>query len=803
MRLYFLGCGAIRLRVEPSPADPIFRYDLAMEPTVINTTELNDWQSVSMLINKTHTVLNTSTLRAEICREPWSIVISGPSGKRMTINPDDTAIFEARRNNRTHPSLFKRLNATGFRDKIINGPTSVALDIEFHSRGVRFSGLPSHTLPFTLGQTVGYGDPIRFYNTDINEYELDNGMSMYGAVPFVLARSGSVSDGVFWCNPSETWADITTLKRRKVRFISEGGFIDVFVFSGHHRSIVDGYTRLTGRPHLVPYFAYGFHQCRWGYKSDAEVRGVSAKLDKIAVPHDVVWLDLDHVDDKKYFMFEPSTFPRPLEFQDHFERFKRKVVVLIDPHLKAERFYGQYCASSDKGLLVRTADNATYHGECWPGKSAWPDFFNPLARDWWEDQYSFQCFKVSRPNLHIWNDMNEISVFDGPEGTAPRDLVHYGGFEQREVHNLYGHLMVSSTFGGLVKRDLKQNSRPFVLTRSFFAGSQRYAGTWTGDNTARWDHLKASIPMVMSYGVAGMVFAGADVGGFFQSPDMNLLARWYQVGAWLYPFFRCHCHLESASREIYVMTGDFRNVARGAVVDRYRLLPYWYTLGRIANLTGEPIVRPVWWEFPKDAWADVDDRAMVGPSLFVVPFLGETGSVRIVFPAGVRWYNYSSLKEITVENVSVPENGGRTPVFVRGGAIIPTKLKLRRAATLMFWDPFSLTVAVDDRDRAEGELYIDDGESFDFARGGFVHRKFLFGDGVLKSVTATENVPSQFAKNYSVIIEQITVTGLKRPPEKVVDDEGRSVLFAINAGVVTLQRLTLPVKDDFAISFIA
>jgi alpha 1,3-glucosidase len=399
--------------------------------------------------------------------------------------------------------------------------------------------------------------------------------------------------------------------------------------------------------------------------------------------------------------------------------------------------------------------------------------------------------------------MNEISVFNGPEGTAPRDLQHHGGFEQREVHNIYGHLMVSSTFAGLIKRDVKMNARPFVLTRSFFAGSQKYAGTWTGDNAATWEHLRTSIPMVLSYGIAGMVFVGADVGGFFDSPDMNLLARWYQVGAWLYPFYRCHCHLESASREVYVMKDEYKEVAKEAITDRYRLLPYWYTLGRIANQTGEPIVRPVWWEFTKDVWIDVDDRAMVGPSLFVVPFLFETGPVRVTFPEGVRWYNYSSLQEILEPNLTIPENNGRTPVFIRGGSVIPTKWKLRRSAALTFWDPFTLIVAADSDGKAEGELYIDDGETFDWSRGGFVHRKFLLDKDIFRSLSAAENVPKQFAQNYTVVIEQIRVTGLTKTPENVLDGQGRHLLFTVNDGVVTLHRLTLPVKEDFEIHFSA
>jgi alpha 1,3-glucosidase len=362
--------------------------------------------------------------------------------------------------------------------------------------------------------------------------------------------------------------------------------------------------------------------------------------------------------------------------------------------------------------------------------------------------------------------------------------------------------MVSATFGGLVKRDKTLNRRPFILSRSFFAGSQKYAVVWTGDNAVNWEHLRNSIQLVLSYGIAGMVYSGSDVGGFFNGPDPNLLARWYQVGAWTYPFFRCHCHHLSPNREVYLLKDQFQKVVREAIVDRYQLLPYWYTLARHANVTGDPIVRPLWWEFPEGRFLDVDDRVMVGRSLLVTPFLTEFGDpIRVQFPINTRWFNYQSLEEIKAIDITVDYNEGRTSVFIRGGSIIPIKRILRKSTTLMFWDPFTLIVAVDAKGIAEGELYVDDCDTFDFGRGQFVHRKFTFNGTVFSSTSLNPQNHERFARKYDAVIEQIRIAGLVAVPEKVLNSNGNELRIAERENIVIIHRTAAPVKEDFQLTF--
>lgn len=147
--------------------------------------------------------------------------------------------------------------------------------------------------------------------------------------------------------------------------------------------------------------------------------------------------------------------------------------------------------------------------------------------EYYSGLYALDKFKGSTHNMYIWNDMNEPSVFNGPEITMPKDCIHHDGWEHRHIHNIYGLLQTVATYDGLLKRT--NNRRPFILTRAHFSGSQRYTAVWTGDNAAEWSHLAISVPMCLTEALGGISFCGADVGGFFHNPDVELLQRWYQV----------------------------------------------------------------------------------------------------------------------------------------------------------------------------------------------------------------------------------------------------------------------------------
>ena len=816
--IYFLQAG-VRFRIEPTEPESFTRYDTTKDGTIINSNELRLTHQITHDQNHTHIFLRYYDTTVTIQINPFTATLSDQRGKVVTINADDTAIFEFNLDRTKFPRLFDSSDFNGIVDKVPNGPTSVAMDFFWYGDSVRLHGLAEHTLNLTLLPTTTIlrkkdsiehnpiTDPIRLFNVDIHRYEIGSPISMYGSIPFILCRSSHRSSGVFWSNPSETWVDISHERRGSTtRFLSEGGYIDFYIFTGPtHADVLQQYTRITGRPHLPQSFALGFHMSRWGYKSSDEVRDVMSRLDGALIPHDAIWLDLDHTDEKMYFTFHPQNFRDAEQLQDEIDPLERKVVALIDPHLRVEYSYPVFEKALNGRFLVRTRTDSEYTAECWPGESSWVDFVNPWARSWWETLYDFKQYRGSTLSLYAWNDMNEPSVFGTPDHTFPRDVLHFGNIENREVHNVYGQLMVAASFGGLVKRDKDNDDRPFILTRSFFAGTQKYAFTWTGDNSATWVQMRNSLATVLSLGLCGMPFAGADVGGFFRSPDPELLVRWFQLGAWCYPFFRCHSHHRSERREPYLLKGGFLEAVRTVIRERYMMFNYWYTCAKNANISGTPIVRPIWWEFPSDRrFADAEDCVMVGPSILVIPVLEEHQIQKKVWLPMQRWYDFRTLKEKTnketVETFETPLSV--TPVLIRGGSILAVKTWMRRTSFLMMNDPFTIIVALDENETAKGELYLDDGMTYQSFNGDLIHRRFTYGDGVLsnRNIETTKG-KGEFFDKYKAKIERIKVVGLDRKPTTVRDQKENEFETEYIYHVLIVHRVDLPIKEDWSITF--
>ena len=782
IEVMFLKAGTPRIRVYPKD-EKFVRYDVAREGDLMDQQELADVERLVFTKNETHILLKSvvGVITVSICGVRIDYL---DQHERLiaTLNGEGTAVVEA--GEPCRPSMFQY-----HVDRFKNGATAVAMDVTFFGENIHFFGLPAHTLPFDLPQTDR--EPIRLWNSDINSFEVNSPMAMYGSVPFLFAHAKDRNAGVLWLNPSETWIDLRyqSANEKTARFMSEAGLIDIFLFCSHKPAeIMDMLTRLSGRPMMVPMFALGLHQSRWGYVTQEQVLSVSSQLDEIQIPHETIWLDLDYTEERKYMIWNRD-FPDPREMLAKMQTSKRGIVVIVDPHLKASTSYRLYKEARNKKLLLKNADGDEYNAKCWPGISAWPDFINPDARKWWASQFAYNKFEHSAPNLWIWNDMNEIAVFESVGMSAPKDVIHYNGHEEREVHNVYGSLMVTGTYKGLVQRDKKRDKRPFILSRAFFLGTQKYALVWSGDNTADWDHLRNSIQLVLSFGLGGQVFSGSDVGGFFDSPSPELLSRWYQVGAWCYPFFRVHCHHLSEYREVYKLSGVYQTVAKDAVYDRYRLMPYWYTLARQANMTGEPLIRPIWWYFDEPEFVSTDDKVFVGPALLVCPFLNQGNAhIDITLPQPARWFLYDTFAEVHHHH-KAEFNDGRTVVFAKGGSIIPIRKRIRKSVGFMEFDPITLRVFLDSEGQATGELYLDDGCTFAFLKGQYIHRQFTYYNCALKSTGVGDLVPDLY-------IEAIEIAGIMHDVHTVTH-KGKPLEFEMRNDVLYIQRLKLAIDDNW------
>jgi mannosyl-oligosaccharide alpha-1,3-glucosidase len=657
------------------------------------------------------------------------------------------------------PGMWEE-NFKSHHDEKPNGPSAVALDFTFHQANVLF-GIPEHADSFALRTTVGNGDPYRLYNLDVFEYELNSRMALYGSVPVIYGHGAKTTTGIFWQNAAETWVDIDGTSNEQnvvesivsfvagsrqqnapsAHFISESGIMDIFVLLGPSPTdAFKQYIDLTGPANLPQMFALGYHQSRWNYNDEKDVMTVAHKFDEYDIPMDTMWLDIEYTDNKKYFTWDHSKFPHPVEMMKNLSALGRHLTFIIDPHIKRDSGYFFHNECTDRGYYVKNKDGKDYEGWCWPGAASYPDFFDPAIRKYYADQYLLENFKENAVDTGIWNDMNEPSVFNGPEVTMPKDNLHFGGWEHRDVHNLYGHMQLLGTFDGMMRR-ANGKLRPFILSRAHFAGTQRIAAVWTGDNAAEWGHVHASIQMCLSLAVSGFSFCGADIGGFFGNPEAELFYRFYQSGAFL-PFFRAHAHIDTKRREPWLYGKDVELIVREAIRKRYSLLPLWYTLFYEHERSGLPVIRPMLMQYPldKNAFA-LDSQFTVGDRLLVHPVTQKgVNKVDVYFPSrnGDKqadiWYDFDDYRKIERVGVeSIPVDNNKIPVFLRGGTILPRKMRIRRSAILMHDDPYTLVVALDANKRAKGTLYIDDEKSYDYRQGKYLYLDLEFKDGVLSS----------------------------------------------------------------------
>ncbi|KAM3717044.1 Neutral alpha-glucosidase AB [Dirofilaria immitis] len=700
-----------------------------------------DFKSVEINGNST-AIITANNAKVLLNYEPFRIDLFIKNELIISINPNNALKFEQFRKkedeNVAGEADFWDEDFKNHHDSKPFGSSSVGVDLSFI--GYKFIyGLPEHADSFSLRSTTSI-DPYRLYNLDVFEFEVNELMSLYGAIPFLLAHNKERSLGLLWLNAAETWVDINSstadkgilrslvekFKRNSVdvpqidvHFMSESGLIDFFLMLGPKpNDIFRQNSGLTGMYPLPPLFALGYHQCRWNYNDEEDVHEVHANFDKHDIPVDAIWLDIEHTDAKRYFTWDPNKFSKPKEMIDSLVAKGRKMVTIIDPHIKKDDNYPIYKEAKELGYFIKQRDGEDYEGHCWPGASAYLDFLNPAVRDFWASKFAYNQYPGSTEDLFTWNDMNEPSVFSGPEITMHKDARHFGDWEHRDVHNIYGFYHHSSTYLGHLART-NGHKRPFVLTRSFFAGSQRTTAVWTGDNTASWEQLKITAPMLLSLSISGIPHVGADIGGFFGNPDEQLLIRWYQAAAFQ-PFFRSHSHIDTKRREPWLFSNSTKSLIRKTIRTRYSFLPYWYTLFYEHTLTGKPPMRPLWSEFSDDEDAFDEEREwLLGPSLLVRPVTDpDVQSVSLYLPGkrNVIWYEWNDHKGRGAPGAVYMDTPiDVIPLFQRGGTIIPTWERVRRASKLMFQDPITLYIAINfNGDYANGTIYMDDGETFEY-----------------------------------------------------------------------------------------
>jgi alpha-glucosidase len=699
--------------------------------------------------------------------------------------------------------------------------------VQQDARPVRFDGdafriyktMPSDEHYFGLGDKTGPLDrrdeAFTLWNTDTYRFQ-ESTDPLYKSIPYFMTFRAGQTAGVLLDNTWRSSFDFGKESAGIYSFGAAGGFLDYYVFYGPSpKQVVETYAWLTGTTPLPPLWSLGFQQSRYSYLTQARVLEVAHRLRADAIPSDAIYLDIDFQQKNRPFTVDRKAFPDLPGMTAQLKAENFHVVAITDLHiadLPGERYFA-YDSGMAGDHFVKNLDGSVYTGKVWPGASVFPDFTRQQTRAWWGSLLG----DLRHAGVDgIWNDMNEPSVFDCPTKTMPESVLHRidePGFATRtathaEIHNVYGMENSRATYEGL--QALDPSSRPFVLTRATYAGGQRYAATWTGDNSSSWGHLRLSTPMLENLGLSGFALSGADVGGYAGTPSTELLTKWFEVAAFQ-PIDRDHTEKASADQEPWVGGENQEATRRRFIETRYRLMPYLYTLAEEASRTGLPILRPLFLEFPNAAPdrhpIDTDLEAagefLLGPDLLIAPppFPDELDAYSVEFPSN-GWYDFWTGARIAapaspadpnptevqgslpLSSLRVSPELDQLPVFVRAGSILPIA-PLVESTNEIPQGPLTLRVYVGDQ--CAGELYQDDGKSYAYQHGVYLRMKFSCektADGLRLRIGAHEgSYPAWWkeirAEIYGWTPRQGSVVVNAKVVSTPMDRQARSLSFAI------------------------
>jgi alpha-glucosidase len=452
------------------------------------------------------------------------------------------------------------------------------------------------------------------------------------------------------------------------------------------------------------------------------VREIASEFRNRRIPVDVLYLDIDYQEKNRPFTIDRERFPHFEQMVQDLKQQGIKLVAITDLHIAdlPNAGYKPYDEGIAHDYFVHNPDGSVYVGPVWPGPAVFPDFTRSTVRDWWGTLYTDF---VKMGIRGFWNDMNEPAVFVYPQKTMPLDTVHYvedRKTDHREIHNVFGMENVHATHDGLLK--LQPNVRPFVLTRAAYAGTARYAATWTGDNTASWDHMRLSVAQLNNLGLSAYPFIGDDIGGFNGSASPELLTRWTELGAFN-PFFRAHAAKETRNREPWVDGPEHEAIRRRYIETRYRLLPYIYTGMEETSRTGVPLMRPMFLEFPHDSTLTTNAAEyMFGSNLLVAarlwPFVGPYD---LILPKG-DWTNYWTGEHLTGgQTIKIDPPMDALPVYVRAGTILPEQPVVQNTDET---PKGPLELKIFPGPNCAGSIYQDDGNTFAYQKGEFLRQSF-------------------------------------------------------------------------------
>jgi len=659
--------------------------------------------------NKEYYILKTRKIQVHIAKNNFHLIFKNASG--LTLNEDDPTFGINWQG--TAVSSYKKLQ-----------------------QWEKFIGLGEKT-----GGLNRYGQTYTNWNTDHFGYAT-NADPLYLSIPFYIGLHHNNCYGIFFDNTHKSTFNFGAGNNRFSYFTAEDGDLDYyFIHDDSVSGILSAYSDLTGKTPLPPKWALGYQQCRYSYFPDKEVIRLAKTFRDKEIPADVIYLDIHHMEEFKVFTFDKKNFANPAELIKHLKDLGFRVVVILDPGIKVDAEYLPYIEGNNKDLFLKYPDGKNYEGKVWPGWCVFPDFTNPEARDWWEQKLNFY---IEAGVDGFWTDMNEPATW----GQTVPDLVQFFYEGQAANHkkgrNVYGLEMARSTKNGQSRHSEAQ--RPFVLSRSGFAGIQRYAAVWTGDNVASNEHMMAGVRLVNSLGLSGISFSGYDIGGFVGNTDPHLFARWISIATFC-PLFRAHTMINSNASEPWAFGEEVEEIAKNYIRLRYKLMPTIYTAFHNSSESGIPVTKSLSIDYSFDDkvyHGAFENQFLFCDNFLVMPVESNKEITKIYLPEG-SWYhlftgdsfegNQEMFWECPLEYL---------PVFVKSGAILALQSATNHAEdmhdrhlNLHIYKGHGIT---------EQLVYEDDGKSTAYQQGHF--SKIIFTMDFENNRLTIEKIATSFESEF-------------------------------------------------------
>lgn len=571
---------------------------------------------------------------------------------------------------------------------------AVVLDVQPSTDALPFFETDQQgTFTYSLSENdivYGLGEQIRGINKRGWQYvswNYDNpnhhedARSLYGAHNFIIIH-GAVTFGAFFDYAGKMEFDIGYTKRSMMQIHAASNNLTVYIITGEsEKDIVKQFRKMVGRSYIPPFWAFGYGQSRWGYKTEEDIRTVAKQYQDAGIPLDSIYLDIDYMERYKDFTVDTERFPNLKELATDMKEQGIHLVPIIDAGVKIEDSYDVYEEGVQNNYFCKNAEGGDFVGAVWPGRVHFPDFLQPKARDWFGKKYAV----LTEQGIDgFWNDMNEPAIFYTEDRLADTcaeiekltagnmgiqeyfaftgmvaglngNIGDYDKFyhnvdgkmvKHSEVHNLYGMNMTRSAFEAL--QEISPEKRTLFFSRSSYIGAHRYGGIWQGDNKSWWSHILQSMQQLPALNMAGFLFTGSDTGGFGCDTTEDLMIRWLQYSLFT-PLFRNHSADGTREQELY----QFSNVeAAGKMIQiRYSLIPYLYSEFLKAALNDEMMFKPLAFDFPDDAMAEqVEDQLLLGNELMIAPIYKQNAQGRYVYlPEEMMLVRMHSSKDYTTE----------------------------------------------------------------------------------------------------------------------------------------------------------